>query len=188
MPYCIRIACLPLKQTTVLEVVFDNNIGDCIKDKLYIVGISSTCKMGVDLFSISLLVQVLKLKLDIGRCFLVGIWTWNNLMYSKAGLKRPLKNKTKIVFKNDYAGRKYCRLLQGEHSAILKTFIKLPSIIKIFVLSIFEWPPTTGFNIMTYHIQPYKRTCSYKCTLITLWVVANIWTSDFNSIQVKFHY
>ena len=35
--------------------------------------------------------------------------------------------------------------LQGEHSAILLTFIKLPFVIKIFVLSIFEWPFYTGF-------------------------------------------
>ena len=27
-----------------------------------------------------------------------------------------------------------------EHSVILLTFIKLPFVIKIFVLSIFEWP------------------------------------------------
>ena len=30
----------------------------------------------------------------------------------------------------------YCRLLQGEHSAIILNFIKLPFVIKIFVLSI----------------------------------------------------
>ena len=30
-------------------------------------------------------------------------------------------------------------MLKGEHSAILLTFIKLPVVIKIFVLSIFEW-------------------------------------------------
>ena len=42
------------------------------------------------------------------------------------------------------AGKKYCRMLQGEHSAILSTFIKLPFVIKIFVLSIFEWPFYTG--------------------------------------------
>ena len=37
------------------------------------------------------------------------------------------------------AGQKYCRMLQGEHSATLLTFIKLPFVIKIFVLSFFEW-------------------------------------------------
>ena len=31
-------------------------------------------------------------------------------------------------------------MLQGEHSAILSTFIKLPFVIKIFVLSTFECP------------------------------------------------
>ena len=35
------------------------------------------------------------------------------------------------------AGQKYCRMLQGEHSAILSTFIKLPIVIKIFVSFIF---------------------------------------------------
>ena len=33
-------------------------------------------------------------------------------------------------------------MLHGEHSAILLTFIKIPFVIKIFVLSIFEWPFT----------------------------------------------
>ena len=31
----------------------------------------------------------------------------------------------------------------------LLTFIKLPFVIKIFVLSIFEWPFHTGFTVMT---------------------------------------
>ena len=35
----------------------------------------------------------------------------------------------------------------GEHSAILLTCIKLPFVIKIFVLSIFEWPFYTGFTV-----------------------------------------
>ena len=35
-------------------------------------------------------------------------------------------------------------MLQGEHSAILSTFIKLQFVIKTFVLSIFEWPLKTG--------------------------------------------
>ena len=38
-------------------------------------------------------------------------------------------------------------MLQGEHSAILFTFIKLPLVIKFFVLSIFEWPLKTGFTV-----------------------------------------
>ena len=31
--------------------------------------------------------------------------------------------------------------------SIFLTFIKLPFVIKIFVLSIFEWPFYTGFNV-----------------------------------------
>ena len=37
-------------------------------------------------------------------------------------------------------------MLQGKHSAIFSTFIKLPFVIKTFVLSIFEWLLKTGFN------------------------------------------
>ena len=61
-------------------------------------------------------------------------------MYSKTCLKRPLKKKTKIGFQDRLslnAGQKYCRMLQGEHSAILLTLIKLPFAIKTFVLSFF---------------------------------------------------
>ena len=60
-------------------------------------------------------------------------------MYSKTCLKRPLKKKTIIGFQDPLslnAGQKYCRMLQGEHSAILLTRIKLPFVIQIFVLSI----------------------------------------------------
>ena len=39
-------------------------------------------------------------------------------------------------------------MIQGEHSAILLTFIKLPFVIKIFVLSVFEWPLKTGFIVL----------------------------------------
>ena len=60
----------------------------------------------------------------------------------KTCVKQPLSKRPKIVFQ-DYlslnAGQKYGRMLQGEHSAILSAFIKLPFVIKIFVLSIFEW-------------------------------------------------
>ena len=45
------------------------------------------------------------------------------------------------------AGQKYCRMLQEEHSAILSTFIELPFVIKIFVLSIFGWPFYRGFSV-----------------------------------------
>ena len=56
----------------------------------------------------------------------------------------------KLVFQDQLslnAGQKYCRKLQGEHSAILLSFIKLPLVITIFVLSILEWPLQTGFTV-----------------------------------------
>ena len=40
-------------------------------------------------------------------------------------------------------------MLLVEHSAILATFIKLPFVIKIFVLSIFEWPYYTSFSVLS---------------------------------------
>ena len=46
-------------------------------------------------------------------------------------------------------GQKYCTMLQGEHFAILLTFIKLPFLIKTFVLSIFEWPFYTGSTVLS---------------------------------------
>ena len=64
-----------------------------------------------------------------------------NGVYSKTCVKQPLSKRPKISFQDQLslnAGQKYCRMLQWEHSAILLTFIKLPFVIKIFVLSIFE--------------------------------------------------
>ena len=57
--------------------------------------------------------------------------------------KRP-----KIGFQDQLSlnwGQKYCRM----HSAILSTFIKLRTVIKFLVLSIFEWPfYTLSFNVL----------------------------------------
>ena len=39
-------------------------------------------------------------------------------------------------------------MFQGGHSAILLTFIKLQFVIKIFVLSIFEWLFYTNFTVI----------------------------------------
>ena len=38
-------------------------------------------------------------------------------------------------------------MLQGEHSAILSTFIKLPFVNNTFVLSILEWLSYAGFTV-----------------------------------------
>ena len=58
-------------------------------------------------------------------------------------------------------------MLQGEHSAVLLTCIKLPNGFKTFVLCIFVWPLKTGFTV--YFVctsqQGYIRTFSMN-TLI----------------------
>ena len=72
-------------------------------------------------------------------------------MYSKTCVKRPLSQRPKIGFQDQLslnAGQKYCRMLQLEHFAILSTFIKLPFVIKISVLSSYEWPFYTGFTVV----------------------------------------
>ena len=59
--------------------------------------------------------------------------------YSKTCVKRPPSKGRKIGFQDQLslnAGQKYCKMLQGEHSAILLTFIQLPFVIKTFVMSI----------------------------------------------------
>ena len=71
------------------------------------------------------------------RCLI----TYQNLCKT-APLKTP-----KIGFQDQLtlnAGQKHCRMLQGEHSATLSTFIKLPF---VFVLYIFDWPFYTGFTV-----------------------------------------
>ena len=77
---------------------------------------------------------------------------WDNPFCFKRGqrsklqltcVKQPLSKRPKIGFQDQLllnAGQKYCRMLPLEHSAILLTFIKLPFVIKIFDLSIFESP------------------------------------------------
>ena len=72
-------------------------------------------------------------------------------MYSKTCVKRPLSRRPRIGFQNQLllnAGQKYCRMLPLEQSAILLTCIKLPFVIKTFVLSTFEWPFYTGFTVL----------------------------------------
>ena len=56
--------------------------------------------------------------------------------YSKTCLKQSLSKSQKIVFQD-----------QLSLNAILSTFIKLPFVIEIFALSIFEWSPKTGFTV-----------------------------------------
>ena len=46
---------------------------------------------------------------------------------------------------------------KGEHYEILLTLIKLPFVIKIFVLPIFEWPFNTGLKYSKFSFLSYKQ-------------------------------
>ena len=68
-------------------------------------------------------------------------------MYSKTCVKRPLSKRPQNDFQDQLLlneGKNYRRM---EYSVILSIFIKLPFVIKIFVLSSFEWPFYTGFTV-----------------------------------------
>ena len=74
--------------------------------------------------------------------------------YRKTRVKRSLSKRPHIGFQAQLslnAGQNYCRMLQGEHSAILSTFvIKLRIVINIFVMSSFDWPFKTGFTVLSF--------------------------------------
>ena len=70
-------------------------------------------------------------------------------MYSITCEKQTLSNFQYQLSLN--AGQKYCRMPKVENFAILSIFVKLQIDIKIFVLSIFEWPFYTGFTV------PYSK-------------------------------
>ena len=75
-------------------------------------------------------------------------------------------------------------MLQGEHSAILPTFIKLPFAIKTFALSIFEWSFYTGFTVCAHtyaHIQ-------YLCSFFLLNVLFTVFLGNEEEIRGLFKY
>ena len=87
----------------------------------------------------------------VGRFFTGAACGSSRSKYSQTCVKRPPSKRSKIGFQDQLslnAGQKYCRMLQREHSAILPTFIKLPFVIKIFVLFIFERPFHAGFTVV----------------------------------------
>ena len=82
-------------------------------------------------------------------------------------------------------------LLQVEHSAILLTFIKPPIVIKIIVLSIFEWPFYTGFTVLYNTVEivnMYLNVLNYfKQDQTLLWTcVAGANRQCVNSRYAKF--
>ena len=82
---------------------------------------------------------------------LVGIKIYQ---YSKTCVKRPLSKRPKYGFQDQLSlntGQKYCRMLPFAPRGafcILLPFIKLPFVIEIIVLSIFEQTLKTGFIVV----------------------------------------
>ena len=87
--------------------------------------------------------------------------------------KTAFLKKTINVFQDQLslnAGQNYCRKLQWDHSAILSTFIKLPHVIMIFILSIFERPFFADFAV---HVTIFASTLNvfvliYTCICYSL--------------------
>ena len=95
-------------------------------------------------------------------------------LYSKTCRKRLLKRDQLSL----NAGQKYCRMLQGEHSAILSTFIKLPFVIKIFCFVFFEWLLKTCFTVLTTYM--YFLFCGVR-RLPARWIFLLKW--DFSQLK-----
>ena len=94
------------------------------------------------------------------------ILTVDIMTYSKTCVKRPFSKRQKIGFQDQLslnAGQKYCRMLQGEHSAILLIFIMLQFVIKIFGLSIFDWPLKTGLSQSK---NGQRAACGHKVKIL----------------------
>ena len=82
--------------------------------------------------------------------------------YSETCVRRPLSKRYQIGFQDELsldAGQKCSRMLLGEHSAILSTFIKLQFVIKIFVLSTFEWLFYTGDTVHKLNLKLMNLMC-----------------------------
>ena len=103
--------------------------------------------------------------------FEIGKFLIEFLTYSKICLKLPLSKRPKLGFQDQISlntGQKYCRMLQAEHSAILSTFIKLQFVIRIFVLSIFEWLLKTGFSVNGNKL--FSRVIQEMSLSVSLWL------------------
>ena len=58
------------------------------------------------------------------------------------------------------AGQKNCRMLQDSILQYFPPSLELPFVVKIFVLSVFEWRFKTGFTILLYFLHESKFSYS----------------------------
>ena len=81
------------------------------------------------------------------------------------------------------AGQKYCRMLPLEHSAIVLTCIKLPFVIKIFVLSVFLSGCFT--QVLLYYTL---QRANNKCADLTAYMHRLVWAFIFCIQQNRFFF
>lgn len=65
-----------LKQSTIFQIILDDDIGDSVKDELNVVCVGGAGEMCVNLLLIFSLVEILKFHSDVARGFFVCVWTW----------------------------------------------------------------------------------------------------------------
>ena len=70
-------------------------------------------------------------------------------------------------------------MLQGEHSAILSTLIKLSFVAKVFVMSIFEWPFYCIVNLVGTFIYIIMEKLEGLFTTCSLWRYRVLLISSF---------
>ena len=89
----------------------------------------------------------------------------------KPVLSNHFQKDRKLVFKTNYCLLQVKSIAEccKEHSAILLTFIKLPFLIKIFVLSIFEWPLMTGFTVLPMCNSSYVEMLPVSGSAVAQW-------------------
>lgn len=73
---------LVLEEPTVLKVVFDDDVSDGVKDELHVLGIGGAGEVGVDLFGVLPLIQVLKLALNVSGGVLIRAGSFERVSHN----------------------------------------------------------------------------------------------------------
>lgn len=74
--FVVFVAIVSSEETTVFQVVLDDDIGDSVENELHILGVCGAGEVGVNLLGVLPLIQILKLTLDVGGRFLIRVGTW----------------------------------------------------------------------------------------------------------------
>ena len=112
---------------------------------------------------------------------------WGFVIYSKTATLKKTNNwvsrpNYRVMQVKSIAECSKGSILQyyGEHSAILLTFIKLPFDIKIFVLSIFEWPFYKCVKRRYYGVKGFVRmSCWIREIMCVHYRPVSSWASLF---------